>query len=135
MARKSKATPAADPEPAPISEELLLAEDPIQTNVGRATGMLEVTNRGDRHIQVGSHLHFFEVNRALVLDRAASFGRRLNIPSGQAVRFEPGQTQRVTLVALGGKGLVHGCNRLTKSSVRSATQKRRALARLQEWMG
>ncbi|MFS8971063.1 urease subunit beta, partial [Synechococcus sp. 'PEA 65AY6A-5F PE A'] len=83
----------------------------------------------------GCHFHFFEVNRALVLDRAASFGRRLNIPSGQAVRFEPGQTQRVTLVALGGKGLVHGCNRLTKSSVRSATQKRRALARLQEWMG
>ncbi len=84
---------------------------------------------------MGSHFHFFEVNRALVFDRAASFGRRLNIPSGQAVRFEPGQTHRVILVALGSKGLVHGCNRLTKGSVRSATQKRLALTRLQEWMG
>ncbi len=84
---------------------------------------------------MGSHFHFFEVNRPRVFDRAASFGRRLNIPSGQAVRFEPGQTHRVTLVALGGKALVHGCNRLTKGSVRSAAQKRQALARLQAWMG
>jgi urease beta subunit len=133
--RKSKTTPGANAEPALIPGELLLAEDPIQANVGRATVTLEVTNRGDRPVQVGSHFHFFEVNRALVFDRAASFGMRLNIPSGNAVRFEPGQTHRVTLVALGGKGLVHGFNRLTEGTIRSAAQKRLALARLQEWLG
>lgn len=105
MARQSRTNPAANAEPALIPGELLLAEDPIQANVGRATVTLEVTNRGDRPIQVGSHFHFFEVNRALVFDRAASFGMRLNIPSGNAVRFEPGQTHRVTLVALGGQGV------------------------------
>ncbi|MFS8783414.1 urease subunit beta, partial [Synechococcus sp. R6-7] len=76
MARQSRTNPAANAEPALIPGELLLAEDPIQANVGRATVTLEVTNRGDRPIQVGSHFHFFEVNRALVFDRAASFGMR-----------------------------------------------------------
>jgi urease beta subunit len=134
-ARKSKIKPNAEAEAGLVPGELLLAEEPIQANVGRATVKLEVTNQGDRPIQVGSHFHFFEVNRALLFDRAASFGMRLNIPSGNAVRFEPGQTHQVTLVALGGKGLVHGFNNLTEGSVRSATQKRLALARLQEWMG
>lgn len=133
--RKSKIKPSAEAEARLIPGELLLAEEPIQANVGRATVTLQVTNQGDRPIQVGSHFHFFEVNRALVFDRAASFGMRLNIPSGNAVRFEPGQTHQVSLVALGGKGLVHGFNNLTEGSVRSGTQKRLALARLQEWMG
>ncbi|MCF2969771.1 urease subunit beta [Synechococcus sp. Nb3U1] len=134
-ARKSKIKPSAEAEARLIPGELLLAEEPIQANVGRAIITLQVTNQGDRPIQVGSHFHFFEVNRALVFDRAASFGMRLNIPSGNAVRFEPGQTHQVSLVALGGKGLVHGFNNLTEGSVRSGTQKRLALARLQEWMG
>ncbi len=134
-ARKPKTVSTAEAGATLVPGELLLAEEPIQANVGRATVKLEVTNQGDRPIQVGSHFHFFEVNRALVFDRAASFGMRLNIPSGNAVRFEPGQTHQVTLVALGGKGLVHGFNNLTEGSVRSATQKRLALARLQEWMG
>ncbi|NJK61335.1 MAG: urease subunit beta [Synechococcaceae cyanobacterium SM2_3_1] len=86
-----------------IPGEILLAEDPIQANLGRVTQELEVTNTGDRPVQVGSHFHFFEVNRALQFDREASFGMRLNIPSGNAVRFEPGQTHRVTLVAFGGE--------------------------------
>ncbi len=134
-ARKPKTVSTAEAGATLVPGELLLAEEPIQANVGRVTVKLEVTNQGDRPIQVGSHFHFFEVNRALVFDRAASFGMRLNIPSGNAVRFEPGQTHQVTLVALGGKGLVHGFNNLTEGSVRSATQKRLALARLQEWMG
>ncbi|MEN9232210.1 MAG: urease subunit beta [Thermostichus sp. DG02_5_bins_236] len=133
--RKSKIKPSAEAEAGLIPGELLLAEEPIQANVGRATVTLQVTNQGDRPIQVGSHFHFFEVNRALVFDRVVSFGMRLNIPSGNAVRFEPGQTHQVTLVALGGKGLVHGFNNLTEGSVRSGTQKRLSLARLQEWMG
>ncbi|MCJ2542519.1 urease subunit beta [Thermostichus vulcanus] len=135
LTRKSKIKPSAEAEAGLVPGELLLAEEPIQANVGRATVTLQVTNQGDRPIQVGSHFHFFEVNRALVFDRAASFGMRLNIPSGNAVRFEPGQTHQVTLVALGGKGLVHGFNNLTEGSVRSGTQKRLSLARLQEWMG
>ncbi|MEN9226892.1 MAG: urease subunit beta [Thermostichus sp. HHBFW_bins_43] len=134
-ARKPKATPAPEAGATLVPGELMLAEEPIHANVGRATVTLEVTNQGDRPIQVGSHFHFFEVNRALVFDRAASFGMRLNIPSGNAVRFEPGQTHEVTLVALGGKGLVHGFNKLTEGSVRSATQKQLSLARLQAWMG
>ncbi|MEN9223828.1 MAG: urease subunit beta [Thermostichus sp. BF3_bins_97] len=134
-ARKPKTAPTTEAGATLIPGELLLAEEPIHANVGRATVTLEVTNQGDRPIQVGSHFHFFEVNRALVFDRAASFGMRLNIPSGNAVRFEPGQTHQVTLVALGGKGLVHGFNNLTEGSVRSATQKRLSLVRLQAWMG
>ncbi|WP_026100957.1 urease subunit beta [Synechococcus sp. PCC 7336] len=117
-----------------IPGELLLADEPIQANVGRSTIALEVTNSGDRPIQVGSHYHFFEVNRALQFDRASSFGMRLNIPSGNAVRFEPGQTHTVTLVALGGKGLVHGFNGLTGGSVRTATQKERSLQRVAAWL-
>ena len=118
-----------------IPGEFFLAEDPIVANVDRATVTLTVTNRGDRPVQVGSHFHFFEVNRALDFDRPAALGMRLNIPSGNAVRFEPGQTQTVTLVALGGKGLVEGFNRLTSGSVRSAWQRQQALGRWRAWQG
>lgn len=88
---------------------------PIEVNVGRATTMLLVRHTGDRPIQVGSHFHFFEVNRALQFDRAAAYGMHLNIPAGLAVRFEPGDEKEVTLVelageriALGHRGLVNG---------------------------
>ena len=80
----------------------------IELNAGRASVMLEVRNTGDRPIQVGSHYHFFETNDALAFDRAAAYGCRLNIPSGTAVRFEPGQTRTVELVALGGDRIVYG---------------------------
>lgn len=113
----------------------MLAADPIQANFGRATVELTVTNTGDRPIQVGSHYHFFEVNRALEFDRRQSFGMRLNIPSGNAVRFEPGQTHTVTLVAFGGKGLVHGFNGLTSGSVRTTTQQSQSLQQLEDWLG
>jgi urease subunit beta len=80
----------------------------LEANVGLATATLDVTNTGDRPIQVGSHYHFFETNSALRFDRAAARGFRLNIPAGTAVRFEAGDTKRVELVALGGLREVHG---------------------------
>ena len=80
----------------------------IELNVGRATVALEVRNTGDRPIQVGSHYHFFETNDALDFDRSAAYGFRLNIPAGTAVRFEPGQTRTVELVALDGDRIVYG---------------------------
>ena len=80
----------------------------IELNAGRATVTLEVRNTGDRPIQVGSHYHFFETNDALAFDRDAAYGFRLNIPAGTAVRFEPGQTRTVELVALGGDRIVYG---------------------------
>jgi len=83
---------------------------PLQANVGLAEIRLAVSNTGDRPIQVGSHFHFFEVNRALTFDRQKARGFRLNIPAGTAVRFEPGDTREVTLVALAGKREVYGLN-------------------------
>jgi len=95
-----------------IPGEYLLAAEPIELNAGRPTRTIEVSNRGDRPIQVGSHFHFFEVNRALTFDRDAAYGMRLNIPAGTAVRFEPGDTRQVELVTIGGTRLIWGLNRL-----------------------
>jgi urease subunit beta len=83
---------------------------PIQANGGLAEIRLAVSNTGDRPIQVGSHFHFFEVNRALSFDRAKALGFRLNIAAGNAVRFEPGDTREVNLVALAGARKVYGLN-------------------------
>ncbi|MGA2409527.1 MAG: urease subunit beta [Candidatus Binataceae bacterium] len=96
-----------------IPGEYLLASEDIVANAGRATVEIEVVNTGDRPIQVGSHFHFFEVNKALRFPRSKAFGMRLNIPSGTAVRFEPGDDKHVTLVRFGGAGIVHGLNGLT----------------------
>ena len=96
-----------------IPGEYLLAADPVVANAGRRTAEVEVANVGDRPIQVGSHFHFFEVNRKLRFDRARAFGMRLNIPAGTAVRFEPGDNKKVTLVELGGAAQVFGLNGLT----------------------
>lgn len=90
----------------------VLAADPIEINVGRPRVKLTVRNTGDRPIQVASHFHFFEVNRALEFDREQAFGHRLDIPAGTAVRFEPGDEKGVTLVPFGGKRRVHGFNSL-----------------------
>ena len=92
--------------------EYLLAPDPIELNAGRPTKRVEVSNRGDRPVQVGSHFHFFEVNRHLAFDRAAAYGMRLNIAAGTAVRFEPGDTREVELVDIGGSREVYGINGL-----------------------
>ena len=80
----------------------------IELNVGRTTVTVSVANRGDRPVQVGSHYHFFETNDALQFDRALAYGFRLNIPAGTAVRFEPGQSRQVELVALAGDRIVYG---------------------------
>jgi urease subunit gamma/beta len=100
-----------------IPGEYLLASDPIELNAGRATTTIEVSNRGDRPVQVGSHFHFFEVNRWLTFDRAAAYGMRLNIPAGTAVRFEPGDTRQVELVAIGGTRDICGLNRLVEGEL------------------
>jgi urease subunit beta len=91
-----------------IPGEMFLQDGEIEINAGRKTATITVTNTGDRPIQVGSHYHFFETNPALKFDRKAARGMRLNIAAGTAVRFEPGQTRNVTLVALAGKRTVYG---------------------------
>jgi urease subunit beta len=91
-----------------IPGQLFVQPGDITINAGRNTVQLLVANRGDRPIQVGSHYHFFEVNDALLFDRAKARGFRLNIPSGTAVRFEPGQEREVELVELAGKRIVYG---------------------------
>ena len=91
-----------------IPGEVITRAGEIELNAGRATVTIDVSNTGDRPIQVGSHYHFFETNDALAFDRAASRGMRLNIPAGTAVRFEPGQTRVVQLVAYAGDRVVHG---------------------------
>ena len=91
-----------------IPGELLAEPGEILLNAGRPVQTLTVTNTGDRPVQVGSHFHFFEVNEALHFDRAAARGWRLNIAAGTAVRFEPGQTRTVELVALAGERAVYG---------------------------
>ncbi|MDR6770065.1 urease subunit beta [Azospirillum sp. BE72] len=91
--------------------EIFPAAGEIVLNDGRATAELDVANAGDRPIQVGSHFHFYETNSALTFDREKARGFRLDIPAGTAVRFEPGQTRRVTLVAYGGDRVVIGFNR------------------------
>jgi len=83
-------------------------EAELELNAGRATATIAVANRGDRPIQVGSHYHFFETNQALAFDRRAAYGMRLDIAAGTAVRFEPGQTRTVALVALAGDRIVYG---------------------------
>ncbi|RAU20469.1 urease subunit beta [Paramagnetospirillum kuznetsovii] len=93
-----------------IPGEIITAPGEIVLNDGRATVTLAVANTGDRPIQVGSHYHFFETNGALSFDRAKAKGFRLDIPAGTAVRFEPGQTRDVTLVAYAGSGEVWGFN-------------------------
>ncbi|MEB3767769.1 urease subunit beta [Acinetobacter sp. MD2] len=91
-----------------IPGEIITPNTDIELNVGRSTLKIRVVNTGDRPIQVGSHFHFFEANDALQFDRAQSRGFRLNIAAGTAVRFEPGQSREVELVALAGKREVYG---------------------------
>ena len=105
---------------------------PIEANVGRETSQLTVMHRGDRPIQVGSHFHFFEVNRDLVFDRALAYGMRLNIPAGTAVRFEPGETKTVRLVALAGERAVYGHNALVQGKLDNSETKSAALEKISE---
>lgn len=101
--------------------EVMVQSGEIELNQGRERKTIVVANVGDRPIQVGSHYHFFEVNRLLAFDREASYGYRLDIPSGTSVRFEPGQEKEVTLVALGGTKRVFGLNDLTRNQASEQT--------------
>lgn len=95
----------------------------IELNAGRATAEVRVTNLGDRPIQVGSHYHFIETNASLKFDRATAYGKRLDIPAGTAVRFEPGETKTVKLVEIAGKKVIRGGNNLANGKVSAAGKK------------
>ena len=112
--------------------EIIPADGDIEINAGRRTVTVTAKNTGDRPIQIGSHYHFFEANKALEFDRAAAFGMHLDIPAGTAVRFEPGEKKKVTLVEFGGTGELFGLNNLTAGTVRSESNKAAALKRAKD---
>ena len=118
-----------------IPGEVLTLDGDVELNAGRPTVTLAVRNHGDRPIQVGSHCHFFEVNRALQFDRTAAYGFRLDIPAGTSVRFEPGEERPVSLVALGGRRLIHGLNGLVNGPLDEDTSRERAMDRVKTFAG
>jgi urease beta subunit len=111
---------------------IILGEGDIVAFNGRQTVELIVANTGDRPIQVGSHCHFFEANRALRFDRERAYGFRLQVPAGTAVRFEPGEDKRVTLVSIGGNRVAYGINGLVNGRLDDPNVKARALAAARE---
>jgi len=115
-----------------IPGEYFLKKGDIIANKGRRTIILKVVNTGDRPVQIGSHCHFFEVNRQMAFDRQAAFGMRLNVPSGNAVRFEPGEVKEVELVELGGAKRVIGINNLAQGITTDAAVKQQALEKAQQ---
>jgi len=106
-----------------IPGEYILAEGDIIANTGKRTEPITVVNTGDRPVQVGSHFHFFETNKLLSFDRAKAYGMRLNIASGTAVRFEPGEEKNVTLVEIGGRQNITGFNSLVDGDLKSNKEK------------
>lgn len=112
-----------------IPGEYVLSSDPVICNDNRKTIKVSVSNRGDRPCQIGSHTHFFEVNRALDFPREKTFGYRLNIPAGTSIRFEPGDTKEVELCELGGSRICFGFNGLTMGSLNSSIVRNAALER------
>lgn len=110
-----------------IPGEYFLSDEPIIANKRRKTTNITVSNTGDRPVQVGSHAHFFEVNKALLFPRAKAYGCRLNIPAGTSVRFEPGETRHVELVEYGGRKIVYGFSGLVNGKL--ANKKASALAK------
>ncbi len=112
--------------------ELYFDGPDLELNAGRPTVTLEVNNTGDRPVQVGSHFHFFEVNRALVFDREAAYGLRLDLPAGTAVRIEPGEVKTVRLVPLAGAREVYGGSGLVNGKLDDPAVKQQALARMRQ---
>jgi urease subunit beta len=113
-----------------IPGEYFLSNNPIIANARKRTLTIKVSNTGDRPIQVGSHTHFFEVNKALAFPREKAYGYHLNIPSGTSIRFEPGDHKQVQLTEYGGKRIVYGFSGLVNGNLSS--NKKRALARLRK---
>jgi urease subunit beta len=114
------------------TDRYLLADGDIELNARRTTRRLTVANTGDRAIQVGSHYHFFEANRALSFDRVAAFGMHLDLPAGTAVRFEPGDTHEVQLCSYGGAAVVNGFHGVVNGGIRSDETRARAIRKLRE---
>ena len=114
-----------------IPGEYFLSRNPIIANVGKKTIKINVSNTGDRPIQVGSHTHFFEINKALLFQRSKTFGFRLNIPSGTSLRFEPGDSRIVELTEIGGKKIVFGFNSLVNGKL-NKKQKETSILRLKK---
>lgn len=110
-----------------IPGEYILSSDPVICNGNKKTVSITVSNTGDRPCQVGSHTHFFEVNKALDFPREQAYGYRLNIPAGTSIRFEPGDSREVELCELGGKRIVYGFNGLTMGGLNSKVSKEAAL--------
>lgn len=110
-----------------IPGEYILSSDPVICNGNKKTVSITVKNTGDRPCQVGSHTHFFEVNKALDFPREKAYGYRLNIPAGTSIRFEPGDSREVELCELGGKKIVYGFNGLTMGGLKSTVAKQAAL--------
>jgi urease subunit beta len=104
-----------------------LKDQPVTLNKGRKYCELEVTNEGERTIQIGSHFHFFEVNKSLVFERESAFGMYLDIPSGTAVRFEPGKTVKVRLTEYSGEQIILGFNGLTNGCIKDESVKEASL--------
>jgi urease subunit beta len=106
-----------------IPGEYILRKEDIIANEGRATVKIAVVNTGDRPVQIGSHFHFFEVNKEMEFDREKSFGMRLNIPAGTAVRFEPGEEKEVELTEFGGNKKIYGFNNLVDGKINNKNKK------------
>lgn len=115
-----------------VPGEIITDDGEIELNAGRRKMTLKAVNTGDRPIQVGSHYHFFETNKALDFDRALAFGMHLDIPAGTAVRFEPGESKEVVLTEFGGTGELLGLNGLTDGSWRSEANRQEALLRAKQ---
>src|ERR671917_1684766 len=115
-----------------IPGESFPREGSVELNGGRETTIITVANTGDRPVQVGSHFHFFETNRALEFDREKAYGMRLNIPAGTSVRFEPGDEREVGLVAIGGRRVVRGLNGLTEGALDDQEVRGEAFRRARE---
>lgn len=114
-----------------VPGQIMCASGSIELNSGRESKQISVANTGDRPIQIGSHYHFFEVNKALKFDRVAALGFRLDIPAGTAVRFEPGDTKQVQLVSIGGNRQVYGLNNLVDGDLDDEDTRRQAIAKMQ----
>jgi len=115
-----------------IPGEYILSKEPVNCNENRKTIKLTVKNTGDRPCQIGSHTHFFEVNRALDYPREKAYGFHLNIPAGTSVRFEPGDSKEVELCELGGSRVVFGLNNLTMGSLHSSSVRKSAIEKAKD---
>jgi urease beta subunit len=115
-----------------IPGEYILANQPIECNVGRHTMTIVVVNTGDRPVQVGSHFHFFEVNRQMEFDREKTLGMRLNIPAGTAIRFEPGEEKEIELVEFGGNKKIFGFNNLVDGNTGSNKSNQAAMKKIEK---